>query len=49
MDFLGVMGVFLDLLQAVEKRECDFEVWCGGVWNSQLQANLRGKFYDFII
>ena len=46
----GVMDrVFLDLLQAVEKRECDFEVWCGGVWNSQLQANLRGKFYDFII
>ena len=24
-------------------------MWCGGVKNSQLQANLRGKFYDFII
>ena len=30
------------------KKEYDFEMWCGGMRNSQLQANLR-KFYDFII
>ena len=33
--------VSLDLLRAVENRECALEVWCGGVGNSQLQANLR--------
>ena len=32
--------VFLDLLQAVEDRECDLEMWCEGVWNSQSQAKL---------
>ena len=41
--------VFLDLLQAVENTECNFEMWCGGQQNSKSQAKLRSKFYNSII